>query len=874
MKRIIERTVGLGVALALVFTAAACADGSHTNVRPAPSTAVAPSIMKFEISKVGGIEPAGSSVTVEPGESVLLAWEVAVIAKDETKGELGGKADEPASGKATAEAPVITLDSAELGIHLENLDAIGSQEIEGITADASFTLTATTSGGTDSRTVGVTVKAPVKPLEVSFTAAPEKITAGEKVELCWEISRSDATFSITDIEGNIIHSSGGAAVEEEEKEGEPAPGGKPEEMKGKSAAEGEGAEETAEEESEEGGETILKGCIDAFPAESTTYYITVSAPDAETVVEEAKVEVEVEVIIQSFAVTPEKISSETEVTLAWEVSPDDAIVLITPMFDGQKFEAKGEAKAVVKEETTFTLKAYRAGSEEFAKTKDVTVRFEAYVGLVVEVSEDQVIFAGEEAEVNWIVKDSKGVEARGVPVRVRGGEAGAAGQTRDSSGSMTVKPTESTEYTIEVVSGGVVVQKKVMVAVRNWKGPGAGNISIDTATQSTRPITAVEVSKIYPDVVYVGFGGGLFSVPGGLGFNLARGIGEGPVWNMIAMPYMAVFPTIAKKGSNNPAFFDDFEYPVNVIIAEAETGRIYIGTTGGVFYSDDDGASWKTLVGILLNDDISLPHPTCFGKETAGWPGQALHGLGQVCDIAIASDGRFIIATDWLVEYLPNGVDTFLKEGAGPSGWTGYTGLPLGRVNNDLELAKFDDGKEVLFVGTSKGILRSMDLGATYEEAAGAGAPTSDIYTVKVDTKNNTLYAGGADGTLYICELANYTCKGWITHALGGGVIYSIELDPVKAGALFAAADGGIFYSADGKSWKNVTSNPIKSGTQARALAVAKSADGKTGSVWLGTSEGVFVTTSPIIKDSKPSTKATSKDTEGTGAIETMTNLM
>ena len=859
MKRFREILKVVGGAIPVLFLFG-CGDGRPMAVKPLPSLVTVPSIVSFQVSKVGGEGAPSNSVVIAPGDAVTLEWEVSVkqVSQAEASGALAPKAAEDKDEKL--ETPVITLDSKEMGIHLEGLDPKGSKEIDKIFSDATFTLTASTSNGTDSKTVTVTVKAPPKPLDVSFTADPTKLKVGEKTNLCWEISRGDAHFAIQDINGAVIYTY-------------------PETT---SLSEDEYTSNDKYTSGETGGEApeSLKGCKEVYPASSTTYYITVTAEGADEVKKEVTVEVLTPIEIKSFTATPDKITKKTTVVLSWEVSPEDAIVEITPLVEGKQ-TSKGSVEVEVETNTTFTLKAYKEGEEENAITKEVTVSLEIPKEIKIEASEDEVIFAGEEAEVSWRVVDVNGNKVD-VPTKIKGG-----GEEKEvgAEGSEKVKPSESGEYIIEANAGGAIVQKKVNIVVRDWKGPGANNIFVDSKTQATREITAVGVSKAYPDLVYVGFGGNLVDVGGSLGFKMARGVGEGPVWEDIVVPYMKVLPKLDPKGSgNNPKYFDDFEYPVNAIVADGN--NIYIGTTGALLASFDGGKNWETVTGFLLAKDVTLPHPTCFGKSHAGWNWD-FKGLSQVCDIAISSSGRFIIATDMLVEYLPEGVEAFKKEGKAKGWKVAQDKLTFGRVNNDLEIATVD-GKELLFVGTSNGILASENLGESYIELKDSGAPTGDIYTVKVDASKKRLYAGNSTGNIYVCELAGAGCKNWTNVAVSAQPIYKIELDPIKEGALFVGAGDGIYYSVDGKTWKNVASDPMKKGIAVRGLAAAISKDGKAGIVYAATDEGVFITKAPVIKGGEeekitpppapasetPSPTATSGEKSGGAAVEAMKGML
>lgn len=818
--------------LAVLSFAYACGDGGHLQPQGGLGTSESKAeIISFYITKAGSDEQ-GNSVALDSGETtVTVGWQVIISNPGTGEDALGSKAE----GDDVVEAPMITLDSEALGIHLKNLPATGTQEIEDVTEDAVFILTARFGSTVDTDQVTAIV-ASLEELDVTFTANPAEIYSGQTAELCWTISRAVANYEVIDSNGNVISSSdlvqgdeapvtdadgmtagGEANYTGEESEVEPAPAMPPAPPAGTS------------------------GCATVSPAETTTYTLTASADGAEEVIKEATVTVNQSVKIDYFTATPEKLEGRGEVELSWKVTPATADVAISGInlkLGTAEFGAEGKTTVVLGQTKTFELTATLPGCDACVDTASVTVEVELKGTLKITASGTQVIFEGESAEIEWSVTDEDGSPKTNANVKIKGGGFGQQGESKGMSDSVTVSPDETTNYTIEASAPDVAegASGTVTVVVRNWR---------DAGTEMTKTVTAVGVSS---DDVYVGFNDGLV----GGGIKLEKSSNAGSTWSTVTLPLMDVIPGIS-GGPNNIRNFNDFFYPVNALIVDPDdSNMVYTATTGGVFFSKDGGGKWETLAVYALNntDDIPLPHPTCKGETHKGWPGFAalgIKGLSQACDVAIASDGRFFIATDMRVEYLPLGAGPYIEKETADNDPEGANNAAYGRVNNDLEIAKIGN-KEYLFVGTSEGVLKSVDMGGSFAQVAGSGAPGGDVYAVKVDKTNKKLYAGGADGKVYKCSISGNDCSGWSSKSLGGGAVYSIAIDPIKEGAVFAATSKGIYYTPDGAEWRDVTGGPMGSADIAvRSIASAK--NGSEGSVFLGTADGVFATTSDVVNE-------------------------
>jgi len=835
------------VGLIIMVFAAACSDGGHSNVK-AVTPDIAPPAITFGIGLEGAEKPTEPSVSIDAGQSVVLYWAViGVPAGDDA--EVGGKDDAEASENAIT----ISIDSKELGYHKAGLKATDSLVVDSVTVDASFVLSAVIEGAPPaSETVRASIKTAgfqvVQGLEL--TADPPQVARGESSDLCWTISPADAAYEVTDEAGNILaittHEETEAEIEEEAAEAVEGEEETEEDMvaSGKASYAG---EEGEEEEIEEGAEETVapstySECIVVTPETDTTYFIDAEDGKQATVT----IEVMDDVTITAFNATPEKISGETEVRLSWKVEPAEAIVTISPKLDGQEFEAEGETTVTISEETTFTISAVLPGCETCADQKSFTVVLEQRGELAVEITAStQVIFAGEEAEITWQVVDrTNGTNVSNANMIVRGGSFGLEGETRESSGTMVLRPTETTEYTLEPTAGsGLLVPEKIKIVVRNWEGPNAANVSVDSEAEKTQTVTSVAASTISTDIMYAGFSGKLDS-DGQI--KLAKG--SGSYWSTLEINFLEAFKGYNDGyGAMNGNYLNEVDYPVNSIAVDPEDDKVlYVGTSGAVMKSADAGASWSLFLRPFMwakDSDYTGSHASCAGTEQKGWKDWTINALQQICDIVIAKDGTIVVASDHKVAVAAKDAED----------WTDpIADAPVyGIVNHDLELAELEEGKEVLFVGTSEGIYVSTDMGASYEAIGGAGAPDADVYTVKVDTAAGKLYAGTPE-MVYTCTLsADEGCSAWSNQIMGGGV-FSIALDPIQSGSVFAATAQGVYYSADGDSWKDVTAEPMATGVTVRSIASTMVDDGAKGSVYIATSDGIFVTTSEILADKKP----------------------
>lgn len=839
MKKVTKVIFKAVLMVALVGLVSSCSDGAHPGAPMLTPMLTTPNVV-FKISKVGGSEPAGSSVTVKQGDSVLLEWSVgATPAVEGTPVEDGGvapkddaKKEEPAKEEA-ASIYQISLDAEARGIHLEKLKEKDSLVVDNMQADTIFVLSV--KSGEDkpiTRQVTATVESATK-LEVTFTATPEKIVEGEAADLCWQITRDDAAFSIVDSFGNTITTPTQETVEtvapaealETAEGGEEtvAPAAKAIAKMVLVKAEGEEpvpAEETTEEAAAEEVKPEqpvvgLSDCVQVFPGETTTYYMNVTASGEAEVKKEVTVTVDKKLAINMFTATPQKISGPTDVTLVWEVVPAEAVVtLVVGEMTIENLPSSGSQSFAIAATTAVKLSA-TYGEQEVSDTGTIELleRLAKIVptinGREVDASTGSVdagtFFEGEEITVGWNASANE-ISTGNIRVSVSGRD-----ESFGATGEVKVPVTGDT-ITITASGEGVDTNTATInVNVRKWD-------VAPTCTNNKEMVSIVGMNGSI-DSMLVGFAGDL------AGDDLEITQIVAGTAGIKKIPYATIYTSAGTlKGKKNPAFIKDLNtFPINAIAVDS-ADRIFVGTSGGIIYSDDMGTNWKALnMTAHLYNDGSYPgsHRSCKGKTQDGRKGSkdTIVSLAQVCDIVIDKDGKLYAAFDNMVTFLENGVDAYLTDGS--KGENLWKGLPkpgdkgnevFGLINHDLEIA-YINGAKAIFSATDKGLFMSTDGGYTWSLKGFEGTP---VYAVAVDVADGMIYAGGDEGAM-AASLSDYN---WKSFAIG--TVYDLAIDPVQVGTVYAGTAAGIQVSRNkGETWTNVTKGAMAGATKVEAISIS-----------------------------------------------------
>jgi len=288
-----------------------------------------------------------------------------------------------------------------------------------------------------------------------------------------------------------------------------------------------------------------------------------------------------------------------------------------------------------------------------------------------------------------------------------------------------------------------------------------------------------------------------------------------------------------KTGDDNvkgKAFFEMVkDYPVSAIAVDES--RIFVGTTGLLVYSEDNGATWKKITTFLrFNAD---DHKTCAGETQTG-NGDILGSLGRACDL-IAQDNHLIIATDRGVLTLKD-VDSFatsadssLFMGRPPAGSIPSSPeyLTYGAVANDLEAT--DDA---VYVASEKGLFKTSDNGETWEKIDGID---DELFSVAVDKIDNKIYVGTGTGV----KSRSLTDGGtWQPKELAQKV-YSLAVDPYQAGVVLAGTSSGLYVTRDkGESWTSVGAGGFEGKAVKSVVIAGKVVDAATNQIQYSISFG------------------------------------
>jgi hypothetical protein len=146
---------------------------------------------------------------------------------------------------------------------------------------------------------------------------------------------------------------------------------------------------------------------------------------------------------------------------------------------------------------------------------------------------------------------------------------------------------------------------------------------------------------------------------------------------------------------------------------------VWVGTAEGVYYSEDRGITWTNRDSLYgLSGEFVVSLEVQFLEDGFRiWAGTNPTHAGQVGGISVTAD----TGQTW---------QTFLTGYVGEGAWN----------------FAFQD--TIMWVATSRGLFRTEDLGASWEQfTTSDGLPSSEVYSVAV--LNDTVYAGTLDGLAY-----------------------------------------------------------------------------------------------------------------------------
>lgn len=365
------------------------------------------------------------------------------------------------------------------------------------------------------------------------------------------------------------------------------------------------------------------------------------------------------------------------------------------------------------------------------------------------------------------------------------------------------------------------------------------------------PMSCISIDPTYPQVVYAGTGHmnmGGESDGKGIVFKSLNG---GDAWFQVSRPNS--FP--------NDTFF------YSIAVARSNSALVFASTNRGVFRSSDGGLNWQDISGNLPNlrtrhlavhhsdpDVIYLtlssppgaePWQGGVWKTTNGGATWKQHASGLYVHIGGANE-PFEVTSNYYALAMEEQNPEILY--TGNIGWwfpTLYRSMDAGATWQALldgtavdkgwlpwgtsiqSLAIHPANPDVIFLGTSGYVLRSVDGGMNWEQAytdrignawRGRGIEITLCNRIVFDEQHpDTFYVGSYDvGGLRTTDGGNTFA---ILHNADGGygTIWDFAVDPVRSNVVFSAAgeafgtQGSVMKSTDwGASWTNL--NKLNSG--------------------------------------------------------------
>jgi photosystem II stability/assembly factor-like uncharacterized protein len=211
-------------------------------------------------------------------------------------------------------------------------------------------------------------------------------------------------------------------------------------------------------------------------------------------------------------------------------------------------------------------------------------------------------------------------------------------------------------------------------------------------------------------------------------------------------------------------------------------GAWYAGMEGenawnsGLYKTADAGRSWTLLAGLKGKAIWSL----------AIWPANP--------DVMAAGAG--------------DGV--YLSRDAGES-WSRISPQSNAELQTVVSLAFHPTNSDVLYAGTTHLPWRTTDGGATWESIHEGMHDDSDVFSIRVDTRNpDRVFASACSGVYKSTNGGVLWTR--LPTPLGAFRTWLVALDPRHAGVLFAGTSAGLVRSSDdGSTWARVSAHAVKS---------------------------------------------------------------
>ena len=816
-----KRTWWLIAAIAMVAFVAGCADGdlelgSSANITPAP-----PSILKF----------AADPTEVAPGGSTKLVWEV--------------------DGADSVE--ITTSDASDFKFHAGPFTELtGEAPVDGITTTTEFVLTAsktvmvalpaTGDGGTTSpsgdgstqptsivvskagqieipqappvpnlspMTVTATAKATVTIVESNLTAKittdKDTLIAGESTIIHWKAEPSTAQVTVKASDSSVINAQAeGSCVLPSEAPEAPQPvTPQPSEAAATAAA------------------FPVEGCAVVTPLANTTY--SLEATDSGKIVDDAvtiqvsvanvdaliKANDQENVVQVSDFSTPVKISYQAQPADALVTIVTDQPVICTPELPSTPQALTGGvgvSQCTLTQKTRFDMKAKMGSAEE---TSSVVVDLEGGQIADAKITAAPWAFEGEEVTVTADPDAIQGNNRAFIKEIIIAGSS----YKLPASGPLVVPnvpvPIGGIDATVVTTSGAEIPHPKVVQTAIPISIP----IGDDVQEYSRITFDDKNPSRAYIGVKKIGYNKGVLQA---YKVNM-KDVSDYLSWKIdisTSLLASAQSSTYWNEGTANGFFEMVKDFPVSALVVDGD--RLFMGATGIVMYSDDEGTTWNKITTFLrfYADD----YETCAGEMQPG-NGDDLGSLGRACDL-VARNKHLIIASDRGVLTVTD-VDNFISTqdaaqyvaGRPPQGAIDETKYPTyGAVAHDLEAV---DG--AVYAASTKGLFKSTDDGETWTKVDGI---SEEIFAVAV--RDNMIYVGTATGI----KSRPLDGGSWVAGTMDKkSKIYSIATDPYSPGVVLAGTNDALLVSRDnGATWTRIKAGGF-SGKAIKSVAIAAKPD-------------------------------------------------
>lgn len=243
-----------------------------------------------------------------------------------------------------------------------------------------------------------------------------------------------------------------------------------------------------------------------------------------------------------------------------------------------------------------------------------------------------------------------------------------------------------------------------------------------------------------------------------------------------------------------------------------DSNHLYLGTASSWLYeSTNGGESWHRLAKLDQADDLVVDHI-----------------------IVDAAKPSTVFVAAWRLVHAGGGL--WISRDAGKS----WTESPQLKGQSIYSMAQAPSAPNVLYVGTLKGVYRSEDSGATWNEISPPGSKEiHEVESLAVDPRDaGIVYAG----TWHLPWKTMDGGKTW--HNIKRGVIddsdvFSILVDPERPRVVYASACSGIYKSESaGELFRKIHGIP----STARRTRVLSQDPSHRETVYAGTTEGLYKT--------------------------------